>query len=124
MVEISKIDNNVGRVSISCILISGLFLRTCCASDETYYLADRAAAISSASAETSSHYVNGVNGSSSSSFYYRNLRELHAFDDEYGGVIIDPHRLPSDPYSFAQVLGLSLYQWKKMVSPLLMFWSP
>ncbi|KAJ1386468.1 NUDIX hydrolase domain [Sesbania bispinosa] len=94
----------------------GLFLKTYCASDETY-LADKAVISSVGSdnlaVETSSHHINGINGSSSS-FYHRNLRVLDAFDDDYGGVVIDPNRIPANPYAFAPVLRLSLSQWKKM----------
>ncbi|TKY55485.1 Nudix hydrolase 8 [Spatholobus suberectus] len=103
----------------------GLFLRTCCASDNTY-LTDKAVISSvgedNLAAETSSHRINGVRGSTSS-FYTRNLRVLDAFDDEYGGVVIDPDRLPSNPYSFASVLRISLSYWKRMVNPLSMFSS-
>eukprot|EP00256_Glycine_max_P062082 XP_014631420.1 nudix hydrolase 8 [Glycine max] len=96
--------------------ISGLFLRTYCASDNTY-LTDKAF-ISSVgqdnfAAETSSHRINGTNGSISR-FYSTNLKLLDAFDDEYGGVVVHPDRLPSNPYTFASVLRLSLSQWKKM----------
>ncbi|XP_061337014.1 nudix hydrolase 8 isoform X2 [Gastrolobium bilobum] len=94
----------------------GLFLRTYGASDNTY-LADNAFISSVGSdnlaAETSSHHINGINGSTSS-FYSRNLRVLDAFDDEYGGVVIDPDRLPPNPSVFAPVLRLSLSHWKKM----------
>ncbi|KAG5039815.1 hypothetical protein JHK85_012291 [Glycine max] len=94
----------------------GLFLRTYCASDNTY-LTDKAF-ISSVgqdnfAAETSSHRINGTNGSISR-FYSTNLKLLDAFDDEYGGVVVHPDRLPSNPYTFASVLRLSLSQWKKM----------
>lgn len=93
----------------------GLSLKTHSVSDESY-LADKAVIYSVGSdnlaAETSSHCINGINGSTSR-FYYRNLI-LDAFDDEYGGVVIDPNRLPHNPYAFASMLCLSLSQWKKM----------
>lgn len=100
-------------------------MRTYCASDNTY-LTDKAF-ISSVgqdnfAAETSSHRINGTNGSISR-FYSTNLKLLDAFDDEYGGVVVHPDRLPSNPYTFASVLRLSLSQWKKMVNPLSMFSS-
>lgn len=98
-----------------------MFLRTYGASDNSY-LTDKAVVSSVGqdnlvAAETSSHRINGTNGSISS-LYSRNLRVLDAFDDEYGGVVIDSDRLPSNPYKFASLLRLSLLHWKKMVSPL------
>jgi len=91
-------------------LISGLILKTYSASDDTY-LADKAVICSDDFAsETSSHCING----STSSLYYRNLI-LDAFDDEYGGILIDPNRLPHNPYAFASMLCLSLSHWKRMV---------
>ncbi|KAK7386265.1 hypothetical protein VNO78_26377 [Psophocarpus tetragonolobus] len=93
----------------------GLSLRTYSASDNIY-LTDKTVISSvgqdNLTAETSSHRINGTNGSTSS-FYYRNLRLLDAFDDEYGGIVVDPDRLPSNPSTFASVLRLSLFQWKK-----------
>lgn len=87
----------------------GLFLKTCSASDDTY-LADKAVIFSDDFvSETSSHCING----STSSLYYRNLI-LDAFDDEYGGILIDPNRLPHNPYAFASMLCLSLSHWKRM----------
>ncbi|CAJ2663997.1 unnamed protein product [Trifolium pratense] len=62
-------------------------------------------------AKTNSYCINGMNGSTSS-LYYRNLI-LDAFDDEYGGVLIDPNRLPHNTYAFASMLCLSLSHWKK-----------
>lgn len=94
----------------------GLFLRTYGASDNTY-LADKAVIGSVGSdnlaAETSPLYVNGINGSASS-LYSRNLRVIDAFDDEYGGVVIDPDRLPANPSAFAHMLRFSLSHWKNM----------
>lgn len=87
----------------------GLILKTYSASDDTY-LADKAVICSDDFAsETSSHCING----STSSLYYRNLI-LDAFDDEYGGILIDPNRLPHNPYAFASMLCLSLSHWKRM----------
>ncbi|KAK7330808.1 hypothetical protein VNO77_25009 [Canavalia gladiata] len=114
---LSSFRNNVGvRFSTHFKCRRGLFLRIYCASDNTY-LADKAFISSvgqdNIGAETSSHCINGINGSTSS-FYYRNLRVLDAFDDEYGGVVVDSDRLPSNPYAFATVLRLSLSHWKRM----------
>lgn len=74
------------------------------------YVADNVAA------KTSLLGVNGttLNGETSR-LYFRNTRILEAFDDEYGGVIIDPDRLPSNPSAFAPSLSRSLSHWKKMV---------
>ncbi|KAJ1394074.1 NUDIX hydrolase domain [Sesbania bispinosa] len=114
---LSSFKHKVGvRFSTQFKCRRGLYLRTYSASDETY-LADKAVISSVGSdnhaVETSSHHINGINGSSSS-FYHRNLRVLDAFDDDYGGVVIDPNRIPANPYAFAPVLRLSLSQWKKM----------
>ena len=83
-------------------------------------MADKAliAAPDNVAAETSFHSINGINGSTFSLFS-RNLRVLDAFDDEYGGVVIDPDRLPANPSVFARMLHLSLSHWKKMVNLLL-----
>ncbi|KAE9607429.1 hypothetical protein Lal_00026915 [Lupinus albus] len=94
----------------------GLFLRTYGAPDNIY-LADKVV-ISSVgpdnfAAETSPYLVNGINGSGLS-LYSRNLRVLDAFDDEYGGVVIDPDRLSANLSVFAPILRFSLSHWKKM----------
>ncbi|KAI4327161.1 hypothetical protein L6164_019656 [Bauhinia variegata] len=66
-------------------------------------------------AETSSYGINGINGSSSTSnLFSKNMRILYAFDDEYGGVVIDPEKLPANPYSFVSSLRSSLSHWKQM----------
>lgn len=115
---ISSFRHKVGvRFSTHFKCRRGLFLRNYGASDNTY-LTDKAVVSSVGqdnlvAAETSSHRINGTN-CSISSLYSRNLRVLDAFDDEYGGVVIDSDRLPSDPYKFASLLRLSLFQWKKM----------
>ncbi|XP_057510614.1 nudix hydrolase 8-like isoform X2 [Actinidia eriantha] len=61
--------------------------------------------------ETFPYHISGTNGASSSLFV-NELRELDAFDDEYGGVVVNPERLPSNPNIFASRLQLSLSQWK------------
>ncbi|XP_058757671.1 nudix hydrolase 8-like [Vicia villosa] len=91
----------------------GLFLKSYSASDESY-LTDKGVVYSVGSDDfaaltTSSNSING----STSSLYYRNLI-LGAFDDEYGGVVIDPNRLPQNSYAFASMLCLSLSHWKKL----------
>ncbi|MCL7051254.1 hypothetical protein MKW94_003358 [Papaver nudicaule] len=37
---------------------------------------------------------------------------LDAYDDEYGGVIIEPEHLPSNASAFASILRTSLFNWK------------
>ncbi|CAN1174696.1 Nudix hydrolase 8 [Linum perenne] len=37
---------------------------------------------------------------------------LEACDDEYGGIIVDPHRLPHNPNDFASLLRSSLSHWR------------
>ncbi|BAT75815.1 hypothetical protein VIGAN_01373800 [Vigna angularis var. angularis] len=94
----------------------GLFLRTYSGSDKAYFtneVVSSSVGQDNLAAETNFRRINGTNGSTSS-FYYRNLRVLDAFDDEYGGVVVDSDRIPSNPYTFASLLRLSLFQWKKM----------
>ncbi|XP_015961261.1 nudix hydrolase 8 [Arachis duranensis] len=85
---------------------------------ENHYLANKAiislaGGANNVAAETSFHSSNGLNGSTWSLFT-RNLKVLEAYDDEYGGVVIDPDRLPTNPSVFARALNLSLSHWKKM----------
>jgi hypothetical protein len=99
-------------------LISGLFHKTYSGASDESCLTDKAVIYSVGSddfeAKTNSHCINyGMNGSTSS-LYYRNVI-LDAFDDEYGGVLIDPNRLPHNTYAFASLLCLSLSHWKKKV---------
>ncbi|XP_034698088.1 nudix hydrolase 8 isoform X1 [Vitis riparia] len=61
--------------------------------------------------ETFSYRFNGTNGTRSNLFS-REMRVLDAIDDEYGGVVVDPQRLPVNPSSFATVLHSSLSHWK------------
>lgn len=65
------------------------------------------------SAESFSYQINGTSGASSLA-YSRDLRVLDAFDDEYGGVVVDPQKLPANPVAFASILHASLSHWKKM----------
>ena len=57
------------------------------------------------------YQINGTN----SSLFSRNMRILDAFEDEYGGVIVDTERLPSNPNAFASMLRSSLSHWKAKV---------
>ncbi|KAK8998133.1 hypothetical protein V6N11_012664 [Hibiscus sabdariffa] len=59
-------------------------------------------------AENLLYQINGTN----SSLFSRNLRMLDAFDDEYGGVIVDSERLPANPNVFASMLRFSISHWK------------
>uniref|UniRef100_A0A803PMF7 Nudix hydrolase domain-containing protein n=1 Tax=Cannabis sativa TaxID=3483 RepID=A0A803PMF7_CANSA len=56
------------------------------------------------STETYLSRFNGANGVSQ-------MRVLEAVDDEYGGVVVDPEKLPSNPNAFAYVLRSSLSHW-------------
>lgn len=47
--------------------------------------------------------INGMNEAIS--------RTLDYFDDEYGGVIVNPDKLPSNPNVFASMLQSSLSRW-------------
>ncbi|XP_028069091.1 nudix hydrolase 8-like [Camellia sinensis] len=61
--------------------------------------------------ETFQYHINGTSGANSSLFF-REMGVLDAFDDEYGGVIVNPERLPPHPKVFASRLHLSLSHWK------------
>lgn len=71
--------------------------------------------------ETCLYRINGRYGensnsnsssSSSSSMFMRDLKVLDAFDDEYGGVVVDSEKLPLNPNAFASILHSSLSHWK------------
>ncbi|XP_050376250.1 nudix hydrolase 8 [Argentina anserina] len=62
-------------------------------------------------AETSLFQIFGTNGARSNLFP-RDIRVLDAFDDEYGGVIVDPERLPENADAFAYILNSSLSHWR------------
>ncbi|KAK9927650.1 hypothetical protein M0R45_024824 [Rubus argutus] len=62
-------------------------------------------------AETSLFQIFGTNGASSN-LHPREIRVLDAFDDEYGGVIVDPERLPENADAFAYILHSSLSHWE------------
>jgi len=44
---------------------------------------------------------------------------LESADDEYGGVVVDADRLPTDKAAFARSLAASLSYWKSVVRPIL-----
>lgn len=62
------------------------------------------------STETYSIHINGLKPACSP--YSCELRVLDAYDDEYGGALIDPDKLPADANLFASMLRLSLSRWK------------
>ncbi|KAK8578956.1 hypothetical protein V6N12_069296 [Hibiscus sabdariffa] len=53
-----------------------------------------------------------ISGTNSRGLLSRNSRILDAFDDEYGGVIVDSERLPASKYVFASMLRFSVSHWK------------
>ncbi|XP_043690114.1 nudix hydrolase 8-like isoform X1 [Telopea speciosissima] len=53
-----------------------------------------------------------ANGMSSIPFS-RETSVLDAFQDEYGGIVVNPQRLPSNPHAFASILQSSLSRWKQ-----------
>ncbi|XP_030467670.1 nudix hydrolase 8-like isoform X1 [Syzygium oleosum] len=63
------------------------------------------------STETYSIHINGLKPANSSP-YSCELRVLDAYDDEYGGALVDPEKLPAEANLFASMLRLSLSRWK------------
>ncbi|KAG5588953.1 hypothetical protein H5410_039467 [Solanum commersonii] len=53
-----------------------------------------------------------INGTNHTSLYFRDKWLLDASEDEYGGVLVNADRLPSDPDKFTFVLRASLSHWK------------
>ncbi|XP_050230391.1 nudix hydrolase 8-like [Mercurialis annua] len=51
---------------------------------------------------------------SNSTFFGGNRKVLDAFDDEYGGIIVDSKRLPENSDDFASSLHFSVSRWKLM----------
>ncbi|KAM7491181.1 hypothetical protein LguiA_034102 [Lonicera macranthoides] len=75
------------------------------------YLSTSESAKEKLTVDTYSFQINGTNGATRS-IYFGDISVLDAFDDEYGGVIVNPERLPSNPHVFASVLRSSLSHWK------------
>lgn len=97
------------------ILGSGIVLKATCAStSDNTYLPEKAIGSIGQGKLSLSYRINGTNGTSSR-LYCSDNRVLHAFDDEYGGVIVDPERLPANPNAFVSILHASLSHWKKTV---------
>lgn len=63
------------------------------------------------STETYSIHINGLKPANSSP-YSCESRVLDAYDDEYGGALVDPEKLPAEASLFASMLRLSLSRWK------------
>ncbi|XP_070047768.1 nudix hydrolase 8-like [Nicotiana tomentosiformis] len=59
--------------------------------------------------DTFSYQINGTNRTG---LYFRDKWVLDASDDEYGGVLVNAERLPSNPGKFTSVLRASLAHWK------------
>ncbi|CAN4076009.1 unnamed protein product [Withania somnifera] len=75
----------------------------------TSYDATRSVSKKNFLVDTFSYQINGTNHTS---LYFRDKWILDASDDEYGGVLVNPERLPSDPDKFTFVLRSSLSHWK------------
>ena len=100
-------------------LCLGLFVKISCSSTSNgAYLSKKtnnSAGQEKLVAENYLYRINGTNGANSRLFS-GNLKVLDAFDDEYGGVVVDSSRLPNNSDEFASSLRLSLSHWKIMVS--------
>ncbi|KAL1805988.1 hypothetical protein ACET3Z_029056 [Daucus carota] len=59
--------------------------------------------------DTYSFRMNGINGSAPNVYFSK--RVLDHLDDEYGGVVVNPENLPSNPSFFASILRSSLSRW-------------
>ncbi|CAN8267164.1 unnamed protein product [Cochlearia groenlandica] len=58
-----------------------------------------------------SYKINGVNLKNRT--LVKEILLLDAYDDEYGGVVVDHSRLPSNPNTFASMLQNSLLDWRR-----------
>lgn len=68
-------------------------------------------------AETCVYLINGTIGASSN-LLMGETRILDAVDDQYGGVVVDPEKLPINQSAFAHILHSSLSHWKMKVTSL------
>lgn len=68
-------------------------------------------ALSSDEKECLLYGINGTNGSIAG-LWRREIGVLDSAGDEYGGVLVDAEKLPSDPNVFARILRSSLSHWK------------
>lgn len=71
--------------------------------------------IDSVAQKKSSGTINGKNGVASTWPSYREGFLLHAYEDEYGGIIVNPGRLPRNTNIFSAVLQRSLSHWRLQV---------
>ncbi|KAL7608470.1 nudix hydrolase 8 isoform X1 [Lactuca sativa] len=62
--------------------------------------------------ETYSYRFDGANGRNPSIFF-REKRVLDGFNDEYGGVVVNPEKLPFNTNVFASTLRSSLSIWRR-----------
>ncbi|KAI7751893.1 hypothetical protein M8C21_002620 [Ambrosia artemisiifolia] len=62
--------------------------------------------------ETYSYRYDGSSTNRGSGILFRENRVLDAFDDEYGGVVVNVEKLPSDTDVFASILRSSLSHWR------------
>ncbi|XP_021969046.1 nudix hydrolase 8 isoform X1 [Helianthus annuus] len=62
--------------------------------------------------ETHTYRYDGSSTNFGSSILFREKRVLDAFDDEYGGVVVNPEKLPSDTDVFVSILRSSLSLWR------------
>lgn len=95
----------------------GIFLKVSCSSTSNgTYLSKKAINSSGQekiAAESYLYQINGTNGANSS-ILSGNVKLLDAFDDEYGGVVVDSTRLPKNSDEFGSSLHFSLSHWQKM----------
>ncbi|XP_047323460.1 nudix hydrolase 8 [Impatiens glandulifera] len=119
--SLSKLVNSSGNMLSSSLLSSRHF--TCVkspallyhlrgSSPKATYLSASNKVISSVGQECPENFRYHVHGTSFSESMRERKVLLDAFDDEYGGVIIDAEKLPSNPRVFASVLHSSLSHWR------------
>lgn len=97
---------------------SGVFTKASYSSSSNgTYMLKRAISSDDREKSAAENYLYQINGTSvsSSGLFSRNVKALDACDDEYGGVVVDPDRLPVNPAAFASMLRFSLSRWKMTV---------
>ncbi|KAK6781493.1 hypothetical protein RDI58_019289 [Solanum bulbocastanum] len=100
-------QNEVQNFCKFSVLTSGLLTKA--SSSSTSYDATRSVSKKNFLEDTFSYKINGTNHTS---LYFQDKWLLDASDDEYGGVLVNSDRLPSDPDKFTFVLRASLSHWK------------
>ncbi|XP_076951872.1 nudix hydrolase 8-like isoform X1 [Bidens hawaiensis] len=63
--------------------------------------------------ETYTYRYDDSSASLGDSIMFRQNRVLDAFDDEYGGIVVNPEKLPSDVNVFASIIRSSISLWRK-----------